>query len=91
MSERSYVILGILSLLVAALILAYTTIANTLSTEGAHLSELENETKEWHNKNLELEDQYLHDAAYTTIEEKARGEGFRSADACTFYGYFASC
>lgn len=80
MSERSYVILGILAFIIGILTLAYTTVAGILSTEGGQLSQIEAQIHALHNENLELEDQYLHERAYTTIYQEATREGFVPAN-----------
>lgn len=84
MSEKTYVLLGILCLIVALLVLAYSTVAGMLAIEGGRLSQLEDETHTIRNQNLQLEDEYLHDTAYTTIESRAREEGFRPAGFIEF-------
>ena len=72
-------LVGILCFIVGILTLAYTAVAGILSTEGGQLSQLETQAHQIHNENLELEDQYLHERAYTTIYQKAYNQGYRTA------------
>lgn len=77
MSERQYVLFGILALIIGILVGVYTTIGNKLSTEGAVLQNLQAETARVKKDNLMVKEQLLHEEALTTIEEKARAKGFQ--------------
>lgn len=79
MSERTYVLLGILCFIVGVLTLAYSTVSGTLAIEGIKLSEIEEQIKQWHIENLELRNEYLHKAAYTTIYQEAIKQGYTPA------------
>lgn len=79
MSERIYVFLGIFCLIVGILEFAYITVANSLGIESYQLDKMNAQIHALHNENLELEDQYLYDTAYTTIKIKAGKKGFRQA------------
>lgn len=56
--------------------MTYSFISSELSVEGEKLSDLDDQILKMHNNNLELEDQLLHDEAYTTIGQEATHQGF---------------
>ena len=59
--------------------MAYVIVAGQLAVEGAELSKTDDQIHKLHNQNLELEDIYLHDTAYTTIFQEAIYKGFQPA------------
>lgn len=79
MSERSYVILGILFFILGALITLYVWGVSVLASRDYLLEQLQEQTHALHNQNLELEDQLLHDESYTTIYTEASSKGYRPA------------
>lgn len=56
-------------------ILRLTVIVN-LSTSGSDLLKTQQETQYYHLQNMELKDQYLYNASYHTIAQKAAGMGY---------------
>lgn len=79
MSERQYVLLGLLCLVIALMIGVYTTVSNALSVRGGEYQRLVDETDKIQKENLLLKEQLLQDEALTTINQKARAKGFTDA------------
>lgn len=71
--------MGVLCLILGFMEFCYVTVSNIRSIQGPQLDQITNKAHILHNENLELEDQLLHDEAYTTIQQKARQEGFQQA------------
>lgn len=57
----------------------YVWAVSVIASRDHLLEQLQEETHSLHNQNLELEDQLLHDEAYTTIYTEATKRGFAAA------------
>lgn len=79
MSERQYILIGFLAFIIGILIAIYTTVLNELSVEGAQLQRLQLETAAIKKDNMLIKEQVIHEKALSTIEAKARAQGFKEA------------
>jgi hypothetical protein len=74
----------VLILLLATVMLLkglYIYLINDLATGGDYdLVHLQSEVKQYRIENMTLFDEYLHDAALTTINQKARAQGYVDAN-----------
>lgn len=76
MSERTYVIFGILCLIISALTFTYITENNYFAIEGYKLDAINAQIAKYKKENALLEVELLHKEAYTTIYDEARKQGF---------------
>jgi len=76
MSERIYVILGIIFLIICLLLGIRDVISNLLSTDGIKLDAMTSQLKEVRQENILLREKLLISESYTTIASEAASIGF---------------
>lgn len=69
-------LLILLSLLVIGLLLLRITLLNNLSVQGVDYNKLIKQVNDLHKENIMLHDEYLQDASYYTISQKAIRMGY---------------
>lgn len=79
MSERLYVILGIILLIIGLLLGVHDVISNLLSTGGIELDAMTSQLKKLKQENMLIRERVLLDSSFTNIASEASREGFTPA------------
>jgi len=74
--KKPILLIAFLSLVVVSLTLARITLVNTISTTGVALVNIQNQIEDLKHQNEILKEEYLSEAAYTTIDNKATKLGY---------------
>jgi len=75
--KKPLLLISFLSIVVVLLTLTRVTLVNTISTTGVTLVTLQNQIEDYRKENEILKEQYLQEAAYTTIDQKATKIGYK--------------